>query len=71
MQDEKSLDFIAHELRNRLAPMSNALDSLRLAAHDPQVVNAATGIMRRQIDEMTRLVEELLQISRASRDKVI
>ncbi|HEY3076667.1 MAG TPA: histidine kinase dimerization/phospho-acceptor domain-containing protein [Burkholderiales bacterium] len=71
MQDEKSLDFIAHELRNCLAPMSNALESLRLAGNDPPVVHAATGIMRRQVDGMARLVEELLRISRASRDKVI
>jgi PAS domain S-box-containing protein len=63
------LAMLAHELRNPLAPIVNALallaDRGRNAASDD-----ALGIIRRQVDHLTRIVDDLLDISRVTRGKI-
>jgi PAS domain S-box-containing protein len=71
--DQQKDDFIAtlsHELRNPLAPIRNALDILRhIPPTDPRVA-WCHGIMRRQTDQMARLLEDLLDVSRLSRTQL-
>lgn len=64
------LAMLAHELRNPLAPIRNALGILRLAEGNIETIGSATEIMDRQIAQMVRLVDDLLDVSRISRGKI-
>ncbi|HEX5887278.1 MAG TPA: ATP-binding protein [Pyrinomonadaceae bacterium] len=72
-QDRRKDEFLAtlaHELRNPLAPIRNGLELIRLANNDPAVLEKATTIMHRQIEQMVRLVDDLLDVARISRNKL-
>ena len=64
------LALLAHELRNPLAPISNAVQVLRHSKGDEDRIDAATTMMERQIGQMSRLVDDLLDVSRISRGKI-
>ena len=64
------LAMLAHELRNPLAPISHATQALRLAESDRTSVHAATEMLERQVGQMVRLVDDLLDISRINRGKI-
>ena len=65
------LAMLAHELRHPLAPIGNALDILRhFAGAEPGVIQA-TEIIDRQSRSIERLVEDLMDMLRISRGKVI
>jgi PAS domain S-box-containing protein len=64
------LAMLAHELRNPLAPISHAIQALRLARGDGKSVHAATEMLERQVGQMVRLVDDLLDMSRISRGKI-
>ena len=59
--------MLAHELRSPLAVMCNSLELIRHAAPQDQTVDRAVGVMQRQVNYMTRLIENLLDMSRAER----
>ena len=63
------LAILAHELRNPMAPLRNGLQLLRLAT-DPDAREQARAMMERQLGQMVRLVDDLLDISRISRNKL-
>ena len=66
-------DFLAmlgHELRNPLAPILNAAQILRHRGHGDPAVTRAQEIIERQGRHMTRLIDDLLDMSRISRGKV-
>jgi PAS domain S-box-containing protein len=67
---DEFLALLAHELRNPLAPLRNGLQVMRLAAEDPSAVAQARGMMERQLGHMVRLIDDLLDISRISRNKM-
>lgn len=67
---DQFLAMLAHELRNPLAPIRNAVEILRLMPEDTQTVRTATAMMDRQIGQMVRLVDDLLDVSRISRGKI-
>jgi PAS domain S-box-containing protein len=67
---DEFLAILAHELRNPLAPLGNALELLRRADGDTDLAERARGMMGRQLDQMVRLVDDLLDMSRISRDKM-
>ncbi|MEO6365573.1 MAG: PAS domain S-box protein [Luteimonas sp.] len=69
-QKSEFISILAHELRNPLAPMSNAVQILQLTGGDPETVRSVTGIMDRQVRQMVRLVDDLLDLSRISRGKI-
>jgi CheY-like chemotaxis protein len=72
-QDRRKDEFLAllaHELRNPLAPLRNGLQVIRLAAHDATAVAQARGMMERQLGHMVRLIDDLLDISRISQNKM-
>ncbi|HEU5296767.1 MAG TPA: PAS domain S-box protein, partial [Burkholderiaceae bacterium] len=64
------LAMLAHELRNPLGPIRNALQIIRLANGNGAAIQSATQVMERQIAQMVRLVDDLLDVSRISRGKI-
>jgi PAS domain S-box-containing protein len=61
---------LAHELRNPLAPISNAAHILQLSNSDNEYVRTASEMMYRQVGQMVRLVDDLLDVSRISRGTI-
>ncbi len=64
------LAVLAHELRNPLAPMRNALELLKQSEANPAVSKRARATMERQLSHMVRLVDDLLDLSRINSDKL-
>lgn len=64
------LTVLAHELRNPLAPMSYAIQSVRRHAGLGDGVQAAVDLLERQLQQMVRLVDDLLDTSRISRGTI-
>jgi PAS domain S-box-containing protein len=67
---DEFLAMLAHELRNPLAPIRNALYILDLPAADPALAGQARQIAERQVQHMSRLLDDLLDVSRISRGRV-
>ena len=67
---DEFLAMLAHELRNPLAPLSNAVQVLRRAGSDGQPAQAASEMLERQVRQMTRLVDDLLDLSRVTQGKI-
>jgi PAS domain S-box-containing protein len=63
------LATLAHELRNPLAPIGNALQMMRLSV-DSHVHDSARGMIERQLRQLVHLVDDLLDVSRISQGKV-
>ena len=68
---DEFLATLAHELRNPLAPIRNALSIMGLKADRPDVVGRARGMIDRQVANMVRLIDELMDISRITRGKLV
>ncbi len=67
---DEFLATLAHELRNPLAPIRNAVHILRLEGAGQPVVEQMGAMMERQVQHMARLVDDLLDVSRISRGKL-
>ena len=67
---DEFLAMLAHELRNPLAPIRNALHVLAIDDSDPARRAALRRVMARQVDHMVRLVDDLLEASRLSRGMI-
>ena len=67
---DEFLATLAHELRNPLAPMVNALALMEAPDSPPETARSARAIIDRQLSHMVRLVEDLLDVSRISRGKL-
>jgi PAS domain S-box-containing protein len=67
---DEFLAMLAHELRNPLAPIRNALQIMRLTGGNAEAVASASEMMERQVGQMVRLVDDLLDVSRISRGKI-
>ena len=67
---DEFLATLAHELRNPLAPLRNGLQVMNLAKDDAAAVERARAMMERQLQQMVRLIDDLLDLSRISRGKV-
>jgi signal transduction histidine kinase len=71
--DRRKDEFLAtlsHELRNPLAPIRNALELIRRSRHDATLTNHALAIMERQVQQLVRLTDDLLDVSRITRNKI-
>ena len=66
---DEFLAMLAHELRNPLAPLRTGLQLLRLGP-PPQAVARTHAMMERQITNLTRLIDDLLDVSRITRRKI-
>jgi signal transduction histidine kinase/CheY-like chemotaxis protein len=67
---DRFLATLAHELRNPLAPLRNALELLHRANGDSTVIDQGRSLMARQLHRVVRLVDDLLDISRITVGKV-
>ncbi len=67
---DEFLATLAHELRNPLAPIRNGLQVIRLAGGGGGMVDEARSMMERQLGQMVRLVDDLLDVSRITRNKL-
>jgi signal transduction histidine kinase len=61
---------LLHELRNPLAPIANALELLGDEMSDPVRMKVGRGIIQRQLHQLTRLVDDLLDVSRIARGDI-
>ena len=72
-RDRRKDEFLAmlgHELRNPLAAIANALECLRLSEGNESLLYESRAVLERQAHQMTRLVDDLLDVSRITRGKV-
>src|SRR5256712_9289674 len=67
---DEFLAMLAHELRNPLAPISNAVHILQLSEKDPEKLKWAIEVIGRQLTQLVRLVDDLLDVSRITRGKI-
>jgi signal transduction histidine kinase len=67
---DEFLATLAHELRNPLAPIRNAIEIMRLAANNPQAIEQCRLLLERQVNQLIRLVDDLLDVSRITRGKL-
>ena len=68
---DEFLALLAHELRNPLAPIRSGLELIRLAGDTPESVRRVRPIMERQIGQMVRLIDDLLDVSRITSGKIV
>ena len=66
---DEFLATLAHELRNPLAPIRNAVQIMRMS-NEPELQGEAQTVIERQLGQMVRLVDDLMDVSRISRDKL-
>jgi CheY-like chemotaxis protein/two-component sensor histidine kinase len=62
--------MLSHELRNPLAPILNALHILRLQQDENPIQQEARGMIERQVRQLSRLVDDLLEVSRITTGRV-
>ncbi len=67
---DQFLATLAHELRNPLAPISNVLQVWPLIEDDRSQTQQMRGLIDRQVRQMIRLIDDLLDVSRISRGKI-
>jgi len=67
---DEFLATLAHELRNPLAPVRNALQILKMPRVDAGTVERSREMMERQVQHLVRLVDDLLDVSRVMRGKI-
>ncbi|HEX6175162.1 MAG TPA: PAS domain S-box protein [Candidatus Binatia bacterium] len=67
---DEFLATLAHELRNPLAPIRNGLHMLRLTSYSNPATDQTYEMMERQVNQMVRLVDDLLEISRITRGQI-
>jgi signal transduction histidine kinase len=71
--DKRKDEFLAllgHELRNPLAPLRNAIAIMRMKQHADPEVKWSCDLIERQTEQLTRLVDDLLDVSRISQGKI-
>jgi PAS domain S-box-containing protein len=67
---DQFLATLAHELRNPLAPIRNALHILQMTEVEPATTQQSLEMMDRQVNHLVRLVDDLLDVSRVTRGKI-
>jgi signal transduction histidine kinase len=64
---DEYLSTLAHELRNPLAPIRNALEIMRLSGNAPATVETSRAMIDRQVKHLVRLIDDLMDVARISR----
>ncbi|QYF92595.1 HAMP domain-containing histidine kinase [Massilia sp. PAMC28688] len=70
LRKDEFLAVLAHELRNPLTPMRSGLDLLAMRNNQDPVVQRVLGVFDRQVALMSRLVEDLMDVSRIGKGKL-
>jgi PAS domain S-box-containing protein len=65
---DEFLAMLGHELRNPLSPIATALDVMEI--RDPDAMHEERAVIRRQVDHLSRLIGDLLDVSRITRGKI-
>jgi signal transduction histidine kinase len=68
---DEFLAALAHELRNPLAPIRAAAEYMRLRGSTEPSLEHARAVIDRQVSHMTRLIDDLLDVSRITRDQLV
>ena len=68
---DEFLAMLSHELRNPLAPIRNAVEVIRRIAPPDPKLGWATDVTERQVDHLTRLIDDLLDVARISQGKIV
>ena len=68
---DEFLAMLAHELRNPLAPMRNSLYLMRTLGIEEPLFVKSTQILERQVDHVVRMVDDLMDVARLERGKVV
>jgi PAS domain S-box-containing protein len=69
-QKDEFLAVLAHELRNPLVPLRNGIFLMQRAGDEPATRQKALDLMQRQVGLLTRLVDDLLDVSRVTQGKL-
>jgi two-component system, chemotaxis family, CheB/CheR fusion protein len=67
---DEFLAMLAHELRNPLAPLANAIEIIANPDIDAHYIEEARKVVQRQVKHLTRLIDDLLDISRITQHKI-
>ena len=67
---DEFLAMLAHELRNPLGAVRNSLEILTLRGNDPGSIDQCRRIMARQVQHLSHLVDDILDVSRLTRGKI-
>jgi len=67
---DEFLAMLAHELRNPLGPIRNAVGIMALAGDDPTSVSLAREMLERQVGQLGRIIDDLVDISRIVERKI-
>jgi signal transduction histidine kinase/ActR/RegA family two-component response regulator len=67
---DEFLAILAHELRNPLAPIRNSMQLMQASEGDVGTMSAARAIVERQIKHLSRIIDDLLDISRITQGKI-
>jgi len=67
---DEFLATLAHELRGPLAPLRNALEMMKHASSHPALIEQSRATMERQLSQLVRLVDDLIDVSRITRDRI-
>lgn len=71
IRKDQFLAMLAHELRNPLAPIRNAVRLLKLQQETPDpTLQWAGDVIERQVDQMSRLVDDLLDVARITQGRI-
>ena len=68
---DEFLAMLAHELRNPLAPMRNALHIMRLSKVDPAILRSSVDMLDRQVLYIVRMLDDLMDVARLERGKIV
>ena len=67
---DEFLAMLSHELRSPLAPISNAVQILRLQSNEDANQKQARSVIERQLGQLTRLIDDLMEVSRITTGRV-
>jgi PAS domain S-box-containing protein len=70
VRKDQFLAILAHELRNPLAPLRNMLEIMKRADHDTGLLHRVRETMERQLSQLVRLVDDLMDVSRITRNRL-
>ena len=67
---DEFLATLAHELRNPLAPVRNAVEIMRIAGDNPATVARVRDMLDRQVQQLSRIVDDLIDVTRIVEKKI-